>query len=640
MRRAYHAPVAQPSLGATAPPENAPPRRIGAQPVVAFLAPAGLVAYLALDGAGFDLVVRQRVALAVCGLVAFGFAFGVLPRGRPDRLALIPALALGALVAWTAASLAWTASAERTVAEIARLCGYGGLVALAFTALDRETFRVAAAGLSVAALGIAAVAVASRLAPAAFPGAEQVSAAFPNDRLSYPLDYWNAIGAWGAMACAIGLAWSAHAQLASIRVIGLAAVPVAGLAVYLSYSRGGTLAVVIAVAAVLALSSHRWTALWHALAAGAATGLVILVVRQHDQIADGTGAAGGAAVALALLGAAVLCAGAVLVTRRLHSDRFRLAPRTARQALAACVAAVLATGVVVTTSGVASEAWDGFNEDDTPVTVGDPAGRLASAGGKRDELWESALDALAAHPVRGVGPGTYEFWWQRESAGTENVEDAHSLPLEFAAELGLPGLALLLAFLGGALALALRARRSLSGPDDRAASIAMTAAFIVFLFSSSVDWMWEETAVGALALAAIAVAGAAGSAPRRADARIGAAWARPAIVAAAVAAAAVQVPGIVSTQDLRHSREALSEGDIERARELAESAIDWQPWAATPHAQLALVHRRAGDLADAAAEFETAIEKEPTNQGWQAALRFLEREREAGSTPSASSDER
>jgi O-antigen ligase len=281
----------------------------------------------------------------------------------------------------------------------------------------------------------------------------------------------------------------------------------------------------------------------------------------------------------------------------------------------------------VTTSGVASEAWDGFNEDDTPVTVGDPAGRLASAGGKRDELWESALDALAAHPAQGVGPGTFEFWWQREGAGTENVEDAHSLPLELAAELGLPGLALLLAFLGGALALALRARGSLSRPDDFAAGIAMTAAFIVFLFSSSVDWMWEETAVGALALGGIAVAAAGGSPPlprRVREGRIGPAWGRPAIVAVAIAAAALQVQGIASTQQLRQSQSALAAGDTSRARDRAESAIDWQPWAATPHAQLAVIHAEAGRLTAAEDEIAVAIDREPTNWRWPLVLAMIE----------------
>ena len=186
-------------------------------------------------------------------------------------------------------SFGWTASDGRTMAELARVLGYAGIAVLALASLNRDTFRAAAAGLSLAALGIAAIAVASRLAPGTFPAATEVASQFRTDRLDFPLDYWNAVGAWGAMSMAIGLAWSAHARFALTRALALASVPVAALAVYLSYSRGGVVGTATALVAVLALSRNRWTAFAHAIAAGAGAGVAILVVRSNPQIADATG---------------------------------------------------------------------------------------------------------------------------------------------------------------------------------------------------------------------------------------------------------------------------------------------------------------------------------------------------------------
>ena len=47
------------------------------------MAVAGLLSFLALNGGGYDIVVRQEAALVLWVAIALGLAFGVLPRGRP-----------------------------------------------------------------------------------------------------------------------------------------------------------------------------------------------------------------------------------------------------------------------------------------------------------------------------------------------------------------------------------------------------------------------------------------------------------------------------------------------------------------------------------------------------------------------------
>ena len=575
---------------------------------------AGLVATLALNGGGYDVVVRQKVALVLWAAIALGLGFGFLPRSRPDRTVTAVAAVAAGCVAWTAFSLNWTGSDERTVAELARLLGYAGVIALALLALNRRSFRAAAAGLSVAAIGITALALASRLFPSVFPAALEVARLFRVDRLDYPLDYWNAVGAWSAMTVAMGLGWSAHARLASTRAISLAATPVAATAVYLTYSRGGVAGTAVAVIAVLALSRNRLTAVVHALAAGGCAAIAILAVRGNPEIANATGGGGGAEVAVILLLGGIVCAAAAVATSAAGVDRARL-PKMPPRAVLLSVGLV-AMVALIAAAGPGSRAWDEFTtEERVKTSPGDPAARLAGAGGNRKDLWDSAVEAFESEPVTGIGPGTYEFWWSREGRDPEYVRDAHSLYLEQLAELGLPGLALILLLLGTLGAAALRARAAVSAGGDTGAVVAMTAAFVVFLVASGVDWIWESTAVAVLGLGAVAIA--ASGARTRLRRRDREAALRPALrtglVAAAVIAAAVQVPGLVSAERIRASQAAARAGDLAGSEALAEDALDAAPWAAGPHEQLALVAEARGELAAAARQARLAIGKEPGN---------------------------
>ncbi len=127
----------------------------------------------------------------------------------------------------------------------------------------------------------------------------------------------------------------------------------------------------------------------------------------------------------------------------------------------------------------------------------------------------------------------------------------------------------------------------------------MCSAFIVFIVSAGIDWMWEETAVTAFALGGVAIAAAGASTRRRKAERrgeLGRPGVRAALVVAALLAAGVQVPGLVSNDRVRASQEQLAAGELEAARSSAEAAIDAEPWAATPRQQLATVEQESGNL--------------------------------------------
>ena len=602
--------------------------RLTIRRAIVFAIAVALPTWLALEGGGFDVVVRQQGWLLIWWALALGFLSGWLPRSRPAVPLVWPAVAIAALLAWTLLSFGWTESDESTYAELSRLLGYTGFVVAAWVCLNRFTFRAAAAGISVAALGISVIALLSRLAPSAFP-VDLIAVAFDTDRLNYPLDYWNAVAAWGCISIAIGLVWSAHARRAAVRALAAAAIPAAATAVFLTYSRAGVASAVLAVFAALALSRNRWTLAANAAAAVVASGIAIAVANGEPAIADATGGEGGGTVFFVVLLVGAACGGVAVITRQAGLDRVRLARVSRPLVAAACAVGLFAAAAAL--AGPASSAWDDFlNEETASETGTGPARgteRLTSLGGDRDELWASALDAFSSESVTGVGPGAFELHWNRDGRDdAAPVEDAHSLYLETLAELGLPGLILLLALVCGLWAAGFLARREMRRSNDFGACAAMLAGSTVFLFHAGVDWMWEYPATAAIGIGGLAIASAANLERSIGGGRLRIPW-RAAIAVACLAAGAAQIPGIVSTERVRDSEEALASGDAAQALELAEDAVEAQPWAAGPLSQRALAHERLGDLDLAREDLLEAREKEPTNWLWAAQLAEVERRR-------------
>ncbi len=240
-----------------------------------------------------------------------------------------------------------------------------------------------------------------------------------------------------------------------------------------------------------------------------------------------------------------------------------------------------------------------------------PLGSARSSSARYD-LWAAALDIHAAEPLHGVGPGTFEFAWNRSPHYNHFVRDAHSFYLESLAEEGWPGLAagllLLGGLLGGAAVLRVRVREH---PADAGYVGTLLAGFVVFLAYAAFDWMWEETAVGR----------ARRSSPCRSRCRPGAGRATARrewrcvspLACVALIAGLTQLPGLVSTAKIRSSQQAVQRGDLSTAEVDAEDAVATAPWAASPYVHRALLLERSGRLSAARTDILRAIEREPTN---------------------------
>ena len=145
----------------------------------------------------------------VWAAIAVGFVTSIFPRGRLSTGAWVALGGLGVLTGLTAVAHSWTESDEATTLELARVVQYLGIVTLAYLAFDRRHLARGGGWDSPARRwSIPFFALGARLFPHLL--VDDVARDFHFDRLSYPLDYWNAVSCWGAMAIAIGLCVSAH----------------------------------------------------------------------------------------------------------------------------------------------------------------------------------------------------------------------------------------------------------------------------------------------------------------------------------------------------------------------------------------------------------------------------------------------
>ena len=162
-----------------------------------------------------------------------------------------------------------------------------------------------------------------------------------------------------------------------------------------------------------------------------------------------------AIVLLACAGVALVQAGITLGVRHGVWPEWLVVPRRrARIAVAVALAVVVAVVIAGIAAGVDHRLWQQFKQPNPPVG-GNPYSRLLSiSGSHRYQYWVAAIHAFESSPWKGIGPGTFEFYWAQHNSLGEFVVNAHSLYVETLAELGIVGLLLV----GGLVLFVLAAR--------------------------------------------------------------------------------------------------------------------------------------------------------------------------------------
>jgi O-antigen ligase len=614
----------------------------------AFAAPAVLILALSLAGGGYEVTPRHIAGLAVWLVVVLLLALGAASRAALAKPFYWGGGLILSLALFSALSSLWSGSVEISVTEADRVLVYLGVFVAAFLIAQTDQSRQRfGEGLWIALLGIAILMLAPRLLPHVFPVAAGLGS---GSRIRYPLGYWNA----NAVACAIGAALSLwmtrRTTIPALRWIAVGGLPVLLLALYLTYSRGGILALLVASICLIALSHDR---LWLlcTLGIGVLGALpAVLAVQARTAIAENAAFPGvideGVQVLLFLAGGVLLAlalywglrrlerGGGILTGRALAMSRDRRVLRGV--AIGAAVLALIAA------VAVGQRAWDQFTNNDVAFTT--PTSRFSSISGTgRSEFFRVALDAFGEKPLLGHGAGTYQFsWYQLRHIGVP-VHDAHSLYLQALSELGIVGGILVLAMVLTLLWIGFSAWRH-AGGAQRELHAALFAACLAFAVGAAIDWFWQIAALGFvffLASGALVAARCAQLSRQRATANgHGPAPRRYGLAVAGLAVAWLTALALIGPllveHELDNSRSAAAAGNFESAVDHADTARSIEPWAATPYIQLGLLAQAQSEYPLAIERLGQAIDREDGN--WVLYYLRAKAEHEAGETAAAAAD--
>jgi O-Antigen ligase len=442
---------------------------------------------LAFFAGGYFDEPRAWAGLVAWLLVAVGLLAQrkPLPRGRGAWLALG---GLGGLAAWTLLSIAWApiAGSAYHAGQIAVLY-LGGLLAATILLRTGGAQRVVEPALAVGTLIVIGYGISERLLPGLLNFARSLSA---QGRLEQPLTYWNAMGELAALGLVLSLRIAGDAaRSAGLRIAGAGACAPLGLGLYLTFSRGALFAFAAGVVTLIVVAGRREQL--RAIVVGVAAGaLAAVAAAPFAGVTSLAGAQGTrerqGAIMLGLLVVVVVAAGWVqwMLVRRERPAELALPRRSPLIALVV-ICAGLALAIVVGARESSAQ--------NQPLSAG--ATRLVTLQSNRYAYWRVAFHAFADEPLRGVGAGGWAVYWLRMRSINEGAQDAHSLPIQTAAELGLVGLALLAAFLAG---IGLAARDAYRAAPALAAG--PIAGFVVYVAHAPLDWDWQMPAVTLVAL--------------------------------------------------------------------------------------------------------------------------------------------
>jgi hypothetical protein len=584
--------------------------------VLPFL-PAGAVVALWLlfarrDG-GYSPATWYPAAIGLCGLLAV-----VAPRHPPLSRALWVALGLlGALVAWSFASMLWAdspATAWETSNQLVLLA-----LGAAVMALTPWTARSAALLLGVWAVGVGVVCGLTLLEALR---TDELASWFDVYRWAQPTGYPNGAAALAALAFWPALLLSSRRQTPAVFRVAL--LPVAVFLLLFSLlpqSRGSAIGLVLVMPLLLFLASQRLRLLARVVLAAIAVLMTAdPIFRVYETVVSGgqpTSVLDDAARAIGFATAGALAAAVgLLIIERAAAGRPR-ALRALRRATAGIgVAALVTVGVVAAlnfhaiSSGV-GERWDTLRSGrETHLPTGPRLG--ADIGDQRTDFWRVSLDLFDEAPLTGAGAGNFE---QRYTAARRRPNPSrypHDVWLRFLGENGAVGLLLFLGLMGTVVGVPIARRGSIdrSSRGIVAVCVAMTAYFLVH---ASVDWLDRMPAVAgpAFAVPFVALRLVSARAEPRKQAR---AWRRVglgATVLGSIVLAASLIPPWIAA---RHQERAVATWRSDPAGALADldRAADANPLSALPLLSRGTIAIQLGRAGVARAAFRDAIRREDT----------------------------
>ncbi len=239
-----------------------------------------------MAGGGFEPTAFAAAGLVVWIAVVVGLAVGVVLRSPVPAPAALAGLAVAGLAGLTALSLTWASDDGHAFEDAVRTLAYLGTFVLIVGVSVRGQARPWLVGLTVGLSVVGAVALLARFEPPLFgePDADLIET-LPSTlgRLTYPIGYWNGLAAVMAAAIVL-LSWFAATSTSRVgRSASVAALPPVILALWMTDSRGGLIAAVLAFAVLMATGPER-ARLMAILLGALAGGILVVVAEAHEEL--------------------------------------------------------------------------------------------------------------------------------------------------------------------------------------------------------------------------------------------------------------------------------------------------------------------------------------------------------------------
>jgi O-Antigen ligase len=578
--------------------------------------PSIVTVYLAFRSGGFFAGAPAIVAVVLAIALMLRLTLAEAPFEGFGPTVICAAVALGCYVIWTLLSALWSHAPAQALIAFDRVLMYWlALVFFGSFAWTRSRILWAVRVLAVTMFVVAVIALITRV----LPGIYSVAAGFDDERLSYPLSYWNALGVYIAvpLLLCVGLATRREEPLVS-KALNAAAVPILTAALYFTFSRGAIGALFIGLMILIVLAGRR-DMISAAIAIAPPTVVAVLLCVGTDALstghyADPAGISEGHTLAWELIACAVV-AGLLRyalrpIDRRLEA--VKISPQCLRRAWtvigAVALAVVIIFAVAVDAPQKISEGYESFAGSQGVDSSGGLQNRLTSLNNDdRIAQWELAINNFGDHPIEGTGAGTFARHWASEGSQAIRIVNVHSLYLEALSELGLPGLIFLLVAI---IAIFVGLARRIRGPD-RVVYAALFAAALTWALHAGVDWDWEAPATGffLFGLGGMAIAAAPGE---------GSSWAprapgRPVRVALGIGSLVLAVsPALVAISQgyLDSAVRNLEAGNCASASSDALDAIHVLSVRPEPYQVLGFCDSRVGENELAVSLLETAVARD------------------------------
>lgn len=576
--------------------------RPGSALVLALLAAC---AYAVFAHGAVGLQVESRLQIGVA-FVAIGAASGWLfSRTLSVRAPVQAWIGVGLLLGfagWSGLTLLWSVAPDQSWATLNRTVAYSLVVVLAIAAgssATRPIERLALGWLSVA-VTCALYALGGKL----IPGVTLLGLDFDQtaifSRLREPLQYWNALALVVVLAVPIALRMTTDVtRRPGLRCAALAAMYVLMICLGMTYSRGGLLALMVAIAVMTLLGGQRL----RGLAVFGVT-LVTLIpvlalafsrpalkgirIPLDERIPDG--------IVLIMVMAGSLLALMIAAWGMLRLERIvewsdestRLVWRGLKAA--AGVFALLVVLTIATSKGGPAQffddAWHDFSKTSQDKDS-DPARIVSSNSGNRWVWWKEAAGAWSDRPLQGWGAGSFPVTHRMYRQVELVVRQPHNVALQFLAETGIIGTALAFGAFGFLLFAALARIRGMAHGRERDIAVALFAGAVAWLVHGFIDFDWD---IPGVTIPALVFLGVLAAIPRRDGPRPGARG-DTAVSRGAALAVACAVLGLVIVSSLLPA------------------------WADSKTNSAVAVNAQAGDseLRDAAAQAEVAARLDPTS---------------------------